>query len=109
MLTPLTADILNYALTLEHLEATFYEQGLKNYTEEDFKNAGLDSTFYANLKMIASDEKTHEEFLTQALTSTYLTTYQAWTSGLRDYSSCRCQARGTMRLCFPVHRCEKFP
>ncbi|KAJ5157649.1 uncharacterized protein N7482_008749 [Penicillium canariense] len=61
------ADILNYALTLEHLEATFYEEGLKNYTEQDFIDAGLDSTFYTNLKTIAMDETTHEAFLTQAL------------------------------------------
>lgn len=68
MNSPSTADILNYALTLEHLEAAFYEEGMKNYTQKDFMDAGLDSTFYTNLKMIASDEKTHEEFLTSALT-----------------------------------------
>jgi rubrerythrin len=30
-------DILNYALTLEHLEATFYTQGLKKFDRGDFE------------------------------------------------------------------------
>ncbi|KAK5797378.1 hypothetical protein VI817_003669 [Penicillium citrinum] len=63
----MSSDILNYALTLEHLEASFYEEGLKNYTHEDFVKAGLMDPFYANLKEVAKDEKSHEEFLTQAL------------------------------------------
>ncbi|KAJ6007255.1 hypothetical protein N7540_011231 [Penicillium herquei] len=63
------ADILNYALTLEHLEAVFYEEGLKNYTQADFVNAGMKDPFYANLKMVGTDEQTHEQFLTQALTA----------------------------------------
>ncbi|KAL4931822.1 ferritin-like domain-containing protein [Aspergillus undulatus] len=61
-------DILNYALTLEHLEATFYEQGMKNYTKADFMAAGVSGTVYNNLKSVAADEKVHVEFLTQALT-----------------------------------------
>lgn len=62
------ADILNYALTLEHLEDKFYREGLSNYTESDFAAAGFDSTFYNNLKTISSDETTHVAFLTAALT-----------------------------------------
>lgn len=62
------ADILNYALTLEHLEDTFYRQGLANYTEADFAAAGFDATFYGNLKEVSSDETTHVAFLTAALT-----------------------------------------
>ena len=61
------ADILNYALTLEHLEDTFYQEGLKNFTESDFAAAGFDSTFYSNLKEVSSDETTHVSFLTAAL------------------------------------------
>ncbi|KAJ5037820.1 hypothetical protein NUH16_011421 [Penicillium rubens] len=61
------ADILNYALTLEHLEASFYEEGLKNFTQEDFVKAGMKDPFYANLKEVASDEKEHVDFLTSAL------------------------------------------
>ncbi|KAJ5292247.1 peptidase S15 [Penicillium atrosanguineum] len=64
------ADILNYALTLEHLEATFYEEGLKNYTQSNFVNAGFKDPFYTNLQEVAADERTHVAFLTQALTTT---------------------------------------
>lgn len=49
--------ILNYALTLEYLERKFYQQGLKNYTESDFKKAGFDHDFYKNLKEIYFDEQ----------------------------------------------------
>ncbi|KAL8842208.1 MAG: hypothetical protein Q9170_000614 [Blastenia crenularia] len=62
------ADILNYALTLEHLEDKFYREGLANFTESDFAAAGFDSTFYNNLKEVSSDETTHVSFLTAALT-----------------------------------------
>lgn len=63
------ADILNYALTLEHLEDTFYREGLAKYTEADFANAGFDATFYSNLQEVASDEKAHVAFLTSGLTA----------------------------------------
>lgn len=61
------AIILNYALTLEHLENTFYRQGLANYTHQNFLDAGFADPFYQNLVEIAKDEATHVEFLTSAL------------------------------------------
>ncbi|CCG85187.1 Putative uncharacterized protein [Taphrina deformans PYCC 5710] len=61
------AVILNYALTLEHLEDTFYRQGLANFTQAQFAAAGYDASFYKNLKEISKDETTHVNFLTTAL------------------------------------------
>lgn len=59
--------ILNYALTLEHLEDNFYREGLSMFKEKDFADAGYDSTFYNNIKKVSSDETTHVDFITKAL------------------------------------------
>ena len=66
-LTPV--EILNYALTLEHLEATFYRTGVANFTAADFAAAGYDGTVYDNFLEIAADEKDHVDFLTTTLQS----------------------------------------
>ena len=64
--------ILNYALTLEHLEAAFYAQGIQNFTADDFSKAGFNGpNFYKNLKEVAKDEATHVSFLTTALKGEY--------------------------------------
>jgi len=63
------ADILNYALTLEHLEDAFYREGLHNFTLSQFQAAGYDEAFYNNIKEISFDETTHVSFLTSALTA----------------------------------------
>ena len=68
--------ILNYALTLEHLENQFYMQGLSNFTEKDFADAGYDSTFYNNIKTVSSDESAHVDFLTKALKGMWLVIFQ---------------------------------
>jgi hypothetical protein len=65
----MTADILNYALTLEHLEDTFYREALAKYSVEDFKAAGFDDATYNRIKTISSDEETHVSFLTTALSA----------------------------------------
>lgn len=62
------ATILNYALTLEHLENTFYREGLAQFSEQQFADAGYDATFYKNLKKVAQDEKDHVDFISGALT-----------------------------------------
>ncbi|KAL9059617.1 MAG: hypothetical protein Q9162_001122 [Coniocarpon cinnabarinum] len=73
------ADILNYALTLEHLEDKFYREALANYTMADFQAAGYDETFYNNLKEISADEQTHVSFLTTALQAAGATPVQECT------------------------------
>lgn len=60
-------DILQYALTLEHLENTFYKGGVESMSEQDFLNAGFSSDYYNNLKYITHDEEQHVELLTSAI------------------------------------------
>ncbi|KAF5971992.1 hypothetical protein FBULB1_8939 [Fusarium bulbicola] len=81
--------ILNYALTLEHLEDTFYRQGLSNFTEKDFADAGYDSTFYNNIKKVSSDETDHVDFLTKALKAAGVTPVQecTYSFGVTDVKS----------------------
>ncbi|KAI1157533.1 ferritin-like domain-containing protein [Nemania serpens] len=59
--------ILNYALTLEYLERKFYQEGVANYTKDEFCNAGLPADVYDNLKTIYYDEQQHVSFLSAAL------------------------------------------
>lgn len=71
------AVILNYALTLEHLENTFYREGLDQFSEEQFADAGYDSTFYSNLMKIARDERDHVKFISDALSAAGATPVEA--------------------------------
>lgn len=69
-------DVLNYALTLEHLEDAFYEEGLNQFSEEDFANAealqGLPEetrhAVYGFVQTIGEHEATHVDVLSQAIT-----------------------------------------
>jgi plastocyanin len=54
--------ILNYALTLEHLEAAFYRDGLDTFSEDDFEDG-----VYAELEAIRDHEEAHVETLTSTI------------------------------------------
>lgn len=60
-------DILNYALTLEHLEASFYREGLKMYNAGAFDSASFPDWVRTRFSQIASQEATHVTFLSTAL------------------------------------------
>jgi hypothetical protein len=60
-------DILNFALTLEHLENAFYSQGLSRFTQEDFVGAGFPDWSYGRLKQIAAHEAAHVKLLETTL------------------------------------------
>lgn len=59
--------ILQFALTLEHLENVFYKQALKKFSQADFIAAGYSVDYYNNLKYVAFDEETHVIALTAAI------------------------------------------
>ena len=77
--TPADPDvaILNYALTLEHLEAAFYTQGLTRFRATDFSTATFARVFgpgtvagvYTNLGRIRDHEVAHVRALQEAIRS----------------------------------------
>lgn len=68
---PTGVDVLNYALTLEHLEYAFYRDGLKKFDEQDFHSSNLfrglgnllRPTVYENFRRIREHEDTHVDTL----------------------------------------------
>ncbi len=47
---------LNYALVLEHLEATYYSQGMNNFSASAFASAGYNASVYAYFVLIKDHE-----------------------------------------------------
>ena len=70
-------DILNYALTLERLEATFYRRVLARFNEREFENANIfdglghyvRSHAYENFQRISRHEDTHIKTLVSVIKS----------------------------------------
>ncbi|SCU80333.1 LADA_0B06634g1_1 [Lachancea dasiensis] len=60
-------DILQFALTLEHLENAFYKQALSTWSVDEFVQANFTEDFYSQLKYIAHDEEGHVLFLESGL------------------------------------------
>ncbi|WP_266080030.1 ferritin-like domain-containing protein [Haladaptatus caseinilyticus] len=68
-------DILNYALTLEHLEATFYQEGLEEFSADDFMDADLGcgvcdevkEQIPEQVKVVGEHEAAHVDQLTKVI------------------------------------------
>ncbi len=56
-------NILNYALTLEHLEHALYREALERFDDEDFE----DESIWPSLEAIRDHEAEHVAFLTQTI------------------------------------------
>ncbi|KAF2971918.1 hypothetical protein GQX73_g1684 [Xylaria multiplex] len=60
-------DILQFALTLEWLEASFYQQGFAMFPDEQFVALGLNEAQLADLKGIGTSEAAHVGLLQSAI------------------------------------------
>lgn len=75
---PTDVDILNYALTLEHLEYAFYRDGLETFSERDFERSDLFNgkgkafvrrSVYEYFRLVRDHESTHVDTLTSVIQS----------------------------------------
>lgn len=74
---PTDVDVLNFALTLEHLEYAFYRDGLQRFDEKDFMRSAALRGFgneiredvYDYFETIREHEDTHVETLTSVISN----------------------------------------
>jgi hypothetical protein len=62
-------DVLNYALTLEHLEYAFYRDFNAEFSEADFVDAGFDSNVRGRFDSIEIHERDHVDALVATIDS----------------------------------------
>lgn len=60
-------DILQFALTAEHLESEFYKQGFAKFPNSDFQALGLSDTQITSLKKVGETEAIHVTTLQSAI------------------------------------------
>jgi hypothetical protein len=60
-------EVLNYALTLEHLEATFYREAVEMFDEAAYLAIGFQSSVRDRIVAIADHEKEHVAALSAAI------------------------------------------
>ena len=67
MMLETPVDVLNYALTLEHLEHAFYRDGLMMFTADDFAAAGYAPNVYGWFAIIRDHEMEHVNTITSVI------------------------------------------
>ncbi|GAD99231.1 conserved hypothetical protein [Paecilomyces variotii No. 5] len=60
-------DVLQFALTLEHLENVFYKSALQKFSEADFLAAGVSAATFEQMLFVAHDEEAHVQFLQKSI------------------------------------------
>ena len=68
MMLETPVDVLNYALTLEHLEYAFYRDGLEAFSADAFTSAGYADNVYEWFGIIRDHELEHVNVITQVIT-----------------------------------------